>query len=359
MFKSKKVISILAVLTLGVTSLLGGCQPAPKQNNSDSKVSSSTETTKETPAPSAKEEPIVLELTHVQALTHPYTQMFKDMAADIEKESNGRLVIKDFPASQLGSEQETLDSVANDALGMANTAVDVIGKLYTPAIIVNAPYVFRDSEHQKKFLESDMVTTWWEDVAKETNIRVIGTMYYGARHLSSSKEINKPEDMKGFKLRVPQAPTNLAFANAVGASPTPMAIAEVYLALQQKAIDGQENPVPTVIGQKFYEVQEYLILTGHIEQVTALSISDKKWQQLPDDLKEILLNNVNKLTERSYEEINKSTTAGIEEVKAKGMKVIQPDAAAFKKSGDLAIQELAKEYGSELIDLYEEIQKIQ
>ena len=90
--------------------------------------------------------------------------------------------------------------------------------------------------------------------------------YYGQRHVTANKEINKPDDMKGMKLRVPPAPLFLMFTKSVGANATPIAFAEVYLALQQKTVDGQENPLPTIMAKKFYEVQTHIMLTGHITE---------------------------------------------------------------------------------------------
>ena len=88
--------------------------------------------------------------------------------------------------------------------------------------------------------------------------------YYGERQVTSNKKIEKPEDMAGLKIRVPDAPLYMMFPKAVGANPTPIAFAEVYLALQQGVVDAQENPLPTIEAKKFYEVQEYIVLTGHI-----------------------------------------------------------------------------------------------
>ena len=93
--------------------------------------------------------------------------------------------------------------------------------------------------------------------------------YYGQRMVTANKEIKKPEDMKGMKLRVPPAPLFLMFTKSVGANATPIAFAEVYLALQQGTVDGQENPLPTIMAKKFYEVQSHIMLTGHITEIAA------------------------------------------------------------------------------------------
>ena len=115
---------------------------------------------------------------------------------------------------------------------------------------------------------------------------MVALTYYGQRHVTANKSINKPEDMKGMKLRVPPAPLFLMFTKSVGANATPIAFAEVYLALQQGTVDGQENPLPTIMAKKFYEVQSHIILTGHITESLVTIVGSHVWTKLtPDEQK--------------------------------------------------------------------------
>src|SRR4029450_12307478 len=104
--------------------------------------------------------------------------------------------------------------------------------------------------------------------------------YYGARQVTSNRPIQKPEDMKGLKIRVPDAPAYLAFPKALGANPTPIAFAEVYLALQNGTVEAQENPLPTIEAKKFFEVQKNISLTGHIVDSLLTAGSGPLWQKL-------------------------------------------------------------------------------
>ena len=125
--------------------------------------------------------------------------------------------------------------------------------------------MFRDFNHWKAFSTSPLFAELGEGYrAKSGGNKVVAITYYGERHVTSNKPINKPEDMKGLKIRVPDAPLYTMFPRAVGANPTPIAFAEVYLALQNGTVDAQENPLPTIDAKKFYEVQKYIVLTGHI-----------------------------------------------------------------------------------------------
>jgi hypothetical protein len=116
---------------------------------------------------------------------------------------------------------------------------------------------------------------------------VVAILYYGQRHVTANKEIKKPEDMKGMKLRVQPAPLFLMFTKSVGANATPIAFAEVYLALQQGTVDGQENPLPTIMAKKFYEVQSHIMLTGHITESLVTIVGSHVWSKLSDTDKKV------------------------------------------------------------------------
>jgi len=125
-----------------------------------------------------------------------------------------------------------------------------------------------------------------DDYFKKGNNKPIAAFYYGVRPTTANKAINKPEDMKGLKIRVPDAPLYTMFPRAVGANPTPIAFAEVYLALQNGTVDAQENPLPTIDAKKFYEVQKYIVLTGHITDALLTIVAGGTWSKLaPADQK--------------------------------------------------------------------------
>src|SRR5262249_51191980 len=147
--------------------------------------------------------------------------------------------------------------------------------------ILEAPYLWRDAAQIRKVLSSQIVDPMNADLMAKRSMRVIGSTYYGKRHVTSgSKAINTVEDMKGFKLRIPEVDTFRAMAEAWGARPTPLNISELYLALSQGAVDGQENPLPTIQSNKFYEVQKYLVLTGHIITPRLIVVNEAAWQAM-------------------------------------------------------------------------------
>lgn len=348
----KKSLVVLLMLVFLVTSVLAGCGSSSKPAESK-------------PAESKKEEPkkveevkaISLKLAHSYAPTHLFHKASENIAAKVKEKSGGKLEIKVFPAAQLGSEKDICDSVSANTLDMAIIGPGEMGKRYKPVLIFDGPFIFRDVAHAMKVANGDVGTELWTELAKVSNIKTLKTWYYGTRFITTSKkEVKTPADMKGLKLRVPNMPMSVANAKAMGASPTPMALSEVYLALQQNTVDGQENPIATIMSNKFNEVQNFLMLSGHVVQVTPITISQKKFDSLPDDLKKILADAVAEETEV----VNKQMLADEDKmVKDFGAmpnhKVVEVDKEAFRKATQSVIKEFENDFGK---GLYEKIQAV-
>src|SRR5689334_19650020 len=207
-----------------------------------------------------------LKWAHVYEVSEPYHTEALWAADEIKKRTSGRYEIQVFPASQLGNENQINEGLGLGTVDMIYTGVSFPGSIHKPLSITGAPYILRDYDHWKAYRDSQL----FRDIAKgyedKTRHKIVALTYYGQRMVTANKEIRKPEDMKGMKLRVPPAPLFLMFTKSVGANATPIAFAEVYLALQQGTVDGQENPLPTIMAKKFYEVQSHIMLTGHITE---------------------------------------------------------------------------------------------
>jgi TRAP-type C4-dicarboxylate transport system substrate-binding protein len=154
--------------------------------------------------------------------------------------------------------------------------------------------------------------------------------YYGARHVTANRPINRPEDMRGMKLRVPQAPLYLMFARSVGANATPIAFAEVYLALQNGTVDGQENPLPTIQAKKFYEVQSHIILTGHITESLLTIAGGQLWRRLSAADRAVFEEVWREAANRATYAIRTAEETLPDWFRAQGKTVIVPDRAAFR-----------------------------
>jgi len=224
-----------------------------------------------------------LKWAHVYEISEPYHTEALWAAEEIKKRTNGRYEIGVFPASQLGNENQINEGLGLGTVDIIYTGASFAGSIHKPLSITGAPFILRDFDHWKAYRDSKL----FRDIAKgyedKTKHKVVAILYYGQRHVTANKEIKKPEDMKGMKLRVPPAPLFLMFTKSVGANATPIAFAEVYLALQQGTVDGQENPLPTIMAKKFYEVQSHIMLTGHITESLVTIVGAHVWSKLSDE----------------------------------------------------------------------------
>ncbi len=270
-----------------------------------------------------------LKFGHVYETNEPYHTEALWAAREIAKRTNNKYQIDVFPASALGNEQQINQALPLGTIDIIYTGTAFAGSSYKPIAIGNAPYMFKDFAHWQAYADSPL----WQELAqgydKATGNHIVGLTYYGARHVTANKAIMTPADMKGMKLRVPQAPLFLMFTKSVGANATPIAFAEVYLALQQGTVDGQENPLPTIQAKKFYEVQSHIILTGHISEMLVTVVGGPTWKRLNAQEQQTFEAVFKEAAARATAAIHKSEETLPEWFKQQGKQVIVPDRAAF------------------------------
>ena len=222
-----------------------------------------------------------LKWAHVYESSEPYHTAAIWAAGEIKKRTNGRYDVEVFPASSLGKETDINQGLTLGTVDIIYTGQLFAGRTYGPIAIGGAPYMFRDFDHWQKFRASPLFRELVDGYQQKSGGNHVAALtYYGERHVTSNKPITRPEDMKGLKIRVPDAPLYTMFPRAVGANPTPIAFAEVYLALQNGTVDAQENPLPTIDAKKFYEVQKYIVLTGHITDALLTIVGGPTWNKL-------------------------------------------------------------------------------
>jgi tripartite ATP-independent transporter DctP family solute receptor len=223
--------------------------------------------------------------------------------------------------------------------------------------VVEAPYIWRDADHLMKAMNGAIGEEMNKQLVEKRGMRILGTTYYGTRHLTTSrKEVKAVADMAGFKLRVPENDVFRAMAESWGAKPTPMNFGELYLALSQNLVDGQENPLPTILSGKFNEVQKYLVLTGHIITPRLVVITEAFWKGLSADEQKILKDALDEGIAWQNAEIQKAEAALVDTFKKGGMTVIEPDVAAFRKATlDVVPPKFAEKWGK---DTWERIQAV-
>jgi tripartite ATP-independent transporter DctP family solute receptor len=228
-----------------------------------------------------------LKWAHVYETSEEFQKWALWAADQIKQKTNGAYQIEVFPASSLGKESDIVQALSLGSVDIVYAGSAFIGNTYGPLAIGEAPFMFENFQHFQNFAKSKFFDELADGYFKASNgNKVTSVIYYGARCVTSNKPINVPADMKGLKIRVPNAPLYLMFTEGVGANAAPIAFAEVYLALQQGVVDAQENPLPTIQAKKFYEVQKYINLTKHIVNNLLTITSASTWKKLsPADQK--------------------------------------------------------------------------
>ena len=230
-----------------------------------------------------------LKWAHVYEVSEPYHKWSLWAGDEIKKRTNGRYEVQVFPASSLGKESDINQGLTLGTVDIILTGASFAARTYPPLAVSYFPFIFRDADHMLKYAKSDVFKELTKGYDEKSGNHVTALTYYGARQVTSTaaRPIAKPEDMKGLKIRVPDAPAYLAFPKSLGANATPIAFAEVYLALQNGTVDAQENPLPTIEAKKFYEVQKNISLTGHIIDSLLTVVSGQTWNKRSDADKKI------------------------------------------------------------------------
>ena len=271
-----------------------------------------------------------LKWAHVYETSEPYHEWAVWAGEELAKRTDGRYSIEVFPASSLGKEVDI-----NEGLGLGTVDIIYTGQLFAgrsfgPIAIGGSPYMFRDFEHWDKYRSSDLFGELAEGYRDATGNHIITMTYYGERHVTSNKPIEGPGDMEGLKIRVPNAPLYMMFPKAAGANPTPIAFAEVYLALQQGVVDAQENPLPTIQAKKFYEVQDYINLTGHITDALLTIVGGPTWNSMDEADREILLEVLREAAANCTQDIIQKEQQLAEWFRGEGVNVVEVDRTTFR-----------------------------
>jgi TRAP-type transport system periplasmic protein len=284
------------------------------------------------PALGARAQTVALRWGDTAAPAHPSVRATERAAKEVKEKTGGRIEIQSFPASQLGGSRDMVEAVSSGAMTMVTEGAATLGQFVPPFIIMEAPYIWKDADHIHRVVKSPLMDELNKVSISSRGMRVIGSTYYGKRHLTTgSREVRTVADMKGFKLRVPEVDVYRAMAEAWGARPTPLNFAELYLALSQGAVDGQENPLPTIQSGKLFEVQKYLVLTGHIITPRLIIINDAAWGKLAEADRAIVKSAIDSASAWQDQEILNQEATLADTFGKGGMIVVEPDVESFRK----------------------------
>lgn len=290
---------------------------------------------------------IKLRLTHSAPTSHPNHVAAEKMVQRIKERTNGEIVITIFPNNALGSSFETTDQVRRGIIDLTIVGSDNLDRFPEAKSIalVLAPFQFDDLAHAHTTLD----TVAFDFLRKQfaaVNMVLISNYEWGFRSISnSSRPINGPEDVKGLKIRVPPVAVNKNTMEALGAIATPIAFAELYMALSTKTVDAQENPVSTIWASKFYEVQKYVALTRHIYTMMMFAANANVWNRLTPEQRQIMTEEGARAAAEARKTAADEEDMLIGKLKEAGVAVTSPDPARFRAAVEPANAELRKVVG--------------
>jgi tripartite ATP-independent transporter DctP family solute receptor len=274
----------------------------------------------------------VLKFAHVYEVNEPYHTWAVWAGQEFEKRTNGKYGIQVYPASALGKESDINEALGLGTIDMIYTGQLFAGRSHGPLAIGGAPFMFKNFGHWDKFRGSPLFQELAEGYAKKTGNRVITVTYYGERHVTANKALNSPADFKNLKIRVPDAPLYRMFPEAVGANATPIAFAEVYLALSQGVVDAQENPLPTIQAKKFYEVNKFIMLTGHITDALLTIVGGPTWGKLNAQERDTLTAILKEAAVKCTDDIVKAEKELVAWFRKNNVTVVEVDRVPFRNA---------------------------
>ena len=270
-----------------------------------------------------------LKWAHVYETAEPYHTQSVWAAEEIKKRTNGKFDITVHPASSLGKETDINQGMALGTIDMIISGPSFAARSYPRLGIAYYPFIFRDADHLLAYSKSPVFKEIVDGFRDKTGIQILAYTYYGARHTTAQKPFTDCAGMKGLKIRVPDVPAYTATPKACGANPTPIAFAEVYLALQNGTVDAQENPLTTIEAKKFYEVQKAIMLTGHIVDGLTTQVAPHIWSKLSDAEKKIFTDVALEAAARASDQIKKREAELADEFKKKGLQVVTVNRKSF------------------------------
>lgn len=273
-----------------------------------------------------------LKWAHVYEATEPFHTESVWAAEEIAKRTDGRYKIDVYPASQLGKEADLNQGLKLGTVDIIISGASFAARDYPRIGISYYPYIFRDPSHLLAYAKSDVFKQLAQGYEEATGNHITAMTYYGTRHTTANKDIKACADLQGLKMRVPDVPAYLAMPRACGANTTPIAFAEVYLALQNGTVEAQENPLTAIDAKKFYEVQSHVSLTGHIVDALNTIVSKNVWSQLSDEDKQIFTEVMLEAAERGTRIVEEREGALAEDFRGRGLTVTEPDRASFEQA---------------------------
>lgn len=358
MKKGKHLVSL--ILAAAMAAGLSACGGQTAQQSTAAATEGTKQASEAAPAESQEKETapagkaeVTLSLNHVGATTHPYQYGSERFAELVSEKTGGRIAVEVYPASQIASGAKAIEFVQMGTLDIALEST-MSAENFVPEIgVLNLPFLFENADQAFTVLDGD-VGDELRAAAEAKGFKILCWMYNGFRDISNSvKPITGPEDLKGLKIRVPESQVFLKTFETLGAVPTPMAISEVFTAMQLKTVDGQENPSAIFVNNKYNEVNDYYSVTHHIFTAEPLIMSLDKFNSFSGDDQKALLEAAQEAAEYQRKLAIDSADQELQQIKDAGVNVnVVDDMSTFKTAVQPVYEAFKDQYGT----LIEEIQ---
>lgn len=267
-------------------------------------------------------------------------QAMQHWADAMRKRTNGELDMQIISGGALGGDKQLLQQLGTNEIQLHVAGPVVVHHLVKEYQCLEAEFVYKDGEHGLRVWRGPLGQEVSATLQKKHGIRIVGVGHRGARHITSNVPVAKPDDMKGIKIRITNKLRQQVF-KAFGANPVPMSIKELYGGLQTRTVEAQENPLGTIYGSNFYEVQKYVNLTGHVWSYFVVSANDSFYKKLSAEHRKVFDEEAAKAIQWMSDEVLKSFDDYEKKLVAKGMKVVKSDVAAFQKVAQPIVKEFA------------------
>ena len=328
-FSMKKILGMTRAALALLSVIFTGCRPQEKKT-------------------------VELTYTMTAVPTDAHTKAMMVFKETVEKLSGGTIKVLTYDSASLFKQEQELSAVKTGQADMTATAAAWLTDGSPWVSMFTAGYIFKSYDHMTKVMNGPIGQEVFDRIAKDQGIRPLGAQYLGTRQMNmvEDKAIRTPADLKGVKLRMPNSDSWIFLGKALGANPTPVSFSELYMALQTKTVDGQENPLPTDKNAKFYEVTKSITITNHVVDSVWPAINEKKWQSLTKEQQGWIMEGV-KAGIEFCDKTNRAAEAELVDFfKSEGLKVYEADLDTFSKEvlGKYLASDYAKSWDRDLFD---------
>jgi TRAP-type transport system periplasmic protein len=296
-------------------------------------------------------EVVELRLGHVNSATDPWQVSAEEFAAEVEERSGGSIEVQVFPGSQLGDDRDMVEGMRIGSVDLAMVA-GVLSSVEPEMTVLEIPYMFTSQDALRAALDGPGGQELSAGLL-DKGIRNLAWLDRGPRELTADREITTPDQLDRAKIRVPEIPASIDAWQAMGANPTPMAFSEVYGALQQGVIDGQENPYAIIQSGNLAEVQKYVMETDHVFGYVMLAMSDDAWGELSPEQQDAITGAAESVRESHNARVVSDEEQYRRDLEAAGMTFVPVDKEAFRQSVQPVLAKYADQYGQDLFDQLE------